>query len=1389
MRKLYSNFGYALLALLLSLLSATESRAQITAIGNSGQTVTNYPGGLTNVPIYVWCATGTATPAALSVAPATAGTYTFKWYKFDPASTSWQFLSSSTGTTASINNLASGGYRAEVVTSTGTVTECYHTWAWNLGGTVSVSTSSPTCTTVGLTAGFNVQDTFKYYTPPPSPSYINANTQIQVCFTATHTWVSDLAFYLIAPPSCGSAAILLSPNPGTNCNSGDNINNLCFSTASTANFNVCAAATPLTGTFGKYGAGSTPINWAPLVGCNAIQGGWKVQIFDCVGADVGALTNANVTFSNLTSVCGSPTTITYNSGTINSPINDNSCNSAIASVFNVPISYTAIPLSTFATRTIAWSSPTLGVGIPNATTANTTATVPTGNSTFNLAVTYSIGGTNCTVIGSNTYSNNLTPVASKSPANQVICSGQTTNTILSSTLSNTSYSWTVVQNGVSGASNGSGSTIAQTLSTTGSTQGTVIYTITPTANGCTGAAIKDTVKVNPPLTASRTVTICANQLPYTWNGISVPAGGNGVATYHTPSLVTGCDSATTLNLNVNPLITATQNITICVSQLPYTWNGISVPAGGNGVATYHTPSLVTGCDSATTLNLNINPLITATRTVTICANQLPYTWNGISVPAGGNGVATYHTPSLVSGCDSATTLNLIVNPLLTASRTVTICANQLPYTWNGISVPAGGNGVATYHTPSLITGCDSATTLNLIVNPNPVATQQITICASQLPYTWNSISVTAGGPTAATYHTPSLVTGCDSITTLNLIVNPLLTATRTVTICANQLPYTWNGISVPAGGNSVATYHTPSLVTGCDSATTLNLIVNPLLTATRTVTICASQLPYTWNGISVPAGGNGVATYHTPSLVTGCDSATTLNLIVNPLLTATRTVTICANLLPYTWNGISVPAGGTAVAVYHTPSLITGCDSATTLNLIVNPLLTATQSITICANQLPYTWNGISVSTGGPTAATYHTPSLVTGCDSTTTLNLTVNPLLTPSFTQIPSICQGGTFTLPTTANNGVTGTWSPAINNMATTTYTFTPTPGLCAIPNTMTVNVRPVTYGTQNAIICNGESYLFNGVYHTISNTTAKDTFVNSVGCDSIVTLNLTVMPVNPVQKIDLRSGCGSVSYLGNTYTSSTIVYDTLYTIYGCDSIYHEERITVYPQYSYTEDRYLQGCKSYTFNGRTYYGSTVVSDTLKTIHGCDSVYRTNTIDIEDFDLRASLTPDDPYEGEYITIQTMNDDNIPYTVLSWTPVNLFANQNALSHQIRINAATTVIITAESKKGCKDTAMLNISVRPYRKDVMMPNAFSPNGDGKNDVFIPILAIDRAYRTADFRVFNRLGQLMFSTANLNKGWDGTYQGELQAQGVYYYTLSLVFLDGSVQTFKGDVTLIK
>lgn len=195
---------------------------------------------------------------------------------------------------------------------------------------------------------------------------------------------------------------------------------------------------------------------------------------------------------------------------------------------------------------------------------------------------------------------------------------------------------------------------------------------------------------------------------------------------------------------------------------------------------------------------------------------------------------------------------------------------------------------------------------------------------------------------------------------------------------------------------------------------------------------------------------------------------------------------------------------------------------------------TGSNSVTITAAQIN---NGstdnvgiatMSVTPNTFTCANVGTPVTVTltvtdaaGNSSTCTATVTVLPNTTANFTQVPAICSGGSFTLPTTSTNGITGTWSPAINNTATTQYTFTPNSGQCASATaTMTVVVNPnvTPTFTQVAAICTGGSFTLpttsdNGVTGTwspaISNTaTTTYTFTPSAGQCTTGPVTMTVV-----------------------------------------------------------------------------------------------------------------------------------------------------------------------------------------------------------------------------------------------------------------------------------------
>jgi len=169
---------------------------------------------------------------------------------------------------------------------------------------------------------------------------------------------------------------------------------------------------------------------------------------------------------------------------------------------------------------------------------------------------------------------------------------------------------------------------------------------------------------------------------------------------------------------------------------------------------------------------------------------------------------------------------------------------------------------------------------------------------------------------------------------------------------------------------------------------------------------------------------------------------------------------------------IYVQFSPTAVQSYAGVISVSG-GGATTVNVSVSGTGSGTLTPTfnpiasVCQGQnftLPQTsLNGVSgtwspaVNNSSTTTYTF-TPN-AGQCALTTTLTVAVNANLTPTFNQIPPVCNGESFTLPTTSLNGITGTWSPLINNTATTTYTFTPSVGQCALGANMTVEITPST------------------------------------------------------------------------------------------------------------------------------------------------------------------------------------------------------------------------------------------------------------------------------------------------------------------------------------------
>jgi hypothetical protein len=732
-----------------------------------------------------------------------------------------------------------------------------------------------------------------------------------------------------------------------------------------------------------------------------------------------------------------------------------------------------------------------------------------------------------------------------------------------------------------------------------------------TVNGC-DSVVTMTLTVTPIYQVADAKTICPSELPYTWNNVVFEQAGVQVDTLET---VNGCDSIVTMTLTLYPSYNVTDAQTICASELPYTWNGVEFTQAGSQTVTLET---VDGCDSVVNMTLNVNPIYNVTDEQSICESELPYTWNEVVFTQAGTQTATLET---VNGCDSVVTMTLTVNPIYNVTDAQTICDNELPYTWNEVVFTQAGTQTATLET---VNGCDSVVVMTLTVNPTATATDTKTICASELPYTWNDVEFTQAGTQVAHLQT---VNGCDSAVTMTLTVNPTYTVTDTKTICASELPYTWNEVVFTQAGSQTVTLET---VNGCDSVVTMTLTVNPIYAVTDTKTICASELPYTWNEVVFTQAGTQTATLET---VNGCDSVVTMTLTVNPIYNVTDAQTICASELPYTWNEVVFTQAGTQTATLQT---VNGCDSVVVMTLTVNPTATASDAQTICASELPYTWNGVTFTQAGTQVAHLQT---VNGCDSAVTMTLTVNP--TYEVTDVKTICASE---LPYT--------WNGVAFTQAGTQIAHLQTVNGCDSAVTMTLNVNPVYNVTEEQSICESElPYTWNGIVFTQAGSQTV-TLQTVNGCDSVVTMILTVN--QPTTGVDVQEACDSFTWIdGVTYTESTSATNAptyvLTNAAGCDSVVTldltiNHSVTVEYSLVISEDDL-----PYTIGDTTFDPSTIQSGDytfyLTTAAGCDSIIilHLTVTGVEDYLMSVNMNvyPNPTTDKINIQISTMNHEQL----------------------------------------------------------------------------------------------------------------------------------------------------
>lgn len=420
-----------------------------------------------------------------------------------------------------------------------------------------------------------------------------------------------------------------------------------------------------------------------------------------------------------------------------------------------------------------------------------------------------------------------------------------------------------------------------------------------------------------------------------------------------------------------------------------------------------------------------------------------------------------------------------------------------------------------------------------------------------------------------------------------------------------------------------------------------------------------------------------------------------------------------------------------------------------------------------------YNWTGLDLSstsisnptvtltnnTGVPITQTYDLQTTLTAlpssCPDADQVIVTVNPI--PLIPTNVAICNGQTYNFQ-----------GQAYSNTGVYTVITTDAQG-CQTNNQLTLTVNPNLSSTVNESICQGSSISFNGqIYSTAGSFPV--TLTSLTGCDSIVTLNLTVNPA-PVTQLNESICSGSSFTFGNqNLTQSGQYSQTLQTVAGCDSIVNLT-LVVNPVLTSIQNTTICQGESVLFSGQSLSNAGLYSDTLQTINGCDSIINLNLL-VNPVPSIPIISNNGPVEcpGDLVTLSASSSANAQFV---WSgPQNFNSTNASVTFTVSLQAMGNYSVSAELNGCSSSPANTNVSIINIYgfDDYDFPNVITPNDDGINDS----LDLASHYKTCqDFtlQIFNRWGNLVFEQTLDSEKFSGKTIGSSELpDGVYFYKLA-------------------
>lgn len=730
----------------------------------------------------------------------------------------------------------------------------------------------------------------------------------------------------------------------------------------------------------------------------------------------------------------------------------------------------------------------------------------------------------------------------------------------------------------------------------------------------------------------------------------------------------------------------------------------------------------------------------------------------------------------------------------------------LTSTLNGTGSSSGPNFAYLWTGPGILSG---ETTLMPVVNAIGVYTFQVTNTTTNC-VTFAQVTVTEDlTPPTAVAAAPQQLTCLAQQVQLS----------GTGSSMGANFSYQWTGLGIIAGDMTLSptanlagsyTLTVTNSATGCTASATTVLTQNitppvAVAAAPQSLDCLVQQVPLSGTGSSTGAGFDYL--WAGPGILNG---GTTLSPIVNAPGVYTLTVTSQSN-------------GCTATA-------------SATLNQTISPptaVAAAPQSLDCIAQQV--TLNGTGSSSGAGFDYLWTGPGIVSGG---TTLSPVVNA--------------AGVYTLTVTNQaNGCTATASVALNSTAT------PPIAVAAAPQMLTCQQTTVPLSGMGSSSGAGIAYLWAGPGIVVGGTTLQPV-VNQPGVYTLTVTNqgngctattqvaigqdITPPVVDAGQSATLPCGQSSLILQGNSnvpnsaYLWTTINGDivsgnasasptvgeagTYFLVVtnpanGCtalDSVVVTEGLAVFPEPNIVMPTCADPLGSISFSATSlyYYSLDGVDFTTSglfegllpgnyTISIYDVIGCETTVDVSlpTFSQLSVNLPANASVQAGGSLQLSPVLNIPVSEVAsveWSPADGLNCTDCLKPTAFPDSDITYTVTVTSLDGCTASASISITVNAPEGNIYVPNAFSPNDDGINDLLTVFADEKQVKQVVSFQVFTRWGESIFEGFGLrpndvNTGWDGTSRGKKVDLGVYAWFAEVELVNGERKLLKGDVVVVR